>query len=155
MGETGLNRYDWKRLNRLQLGKYAEYFVKMEFTLFGFEVYSAEVDDRGIDFVVRRDGRYFDVQVKSARGFNYIFLSKSKFRPRDGLVAAVVHFVEGQLPELFLIPSRAWECPNSLLVDRNYEGLKSEPEWGLNVSHKNLGLLKRYRFDKVIETLSG
>jgi len=35
------------------VGRYAEYYVKMEFTLHGFDVYSAaEVDDKGIDFVI-------------------------------------------------------------------------------------------------------
>jgi len=29
----------------------------MEFTLYGFEVNSSEVDDRGIDFVLRKDNR--------------------------------------------------------------------------------------------------
>jgi hypothetical protein len=43
----------------------------MDFTLYGFEVYSSEVDDRGIDFVVRSaSGRYYDVQVKSVRDFD-------------------------------------------------------------------------------------
>ncbi len=49
--------YDWGKLNHLQLGRYAEYFVKMEFTRHGFDVYSAEVDDKGIDLVVRREQR--------------------------------------------------------------------------------------------------
>ena len=44
------DKYNWRRLNKLQLGQYAEYFVKMEFTVLVFDVYSAEVDDRGIDF---------------------------------------------------------------------------------------------------------
>jgi hypothetical protein len=35
-------RYDWARLNPLQVGRYAEYFTKMEFTLYGFEVYTSE-----------------------------------------------------------------------------------------------------------------
>jgi len=43
-------RQRWSKLSTLQLGRYAEYFVKMEFTLHGFDVYSAEVDDKGIDF---------------------------------------------------------------------------------------------------------
>jgi hypothetical protein len=44
----------------------------MEFTLYGFDVYTAEVDDKGIDFVIRKERRrgtdiefvYYDVQVK-------------------------------------------------------------------------------------------
>ena len=65
--------YNWKKLNSLQLGKYAEYYVKMEFTLYGFDVYTAEVDDKGIDFVIRRNEKYYDLQVKSVRENNYIF----------------------------------------------------------------------------------
>ena len=34
----------WSKLNHLQLGKYAEYYAKMEFASYGFEVYSSEVD---------------------------------------------------------------------------------------------------------------
>jgi len=33
-----MDRYDWKRLNHLQVGRYSEYFVKMGFTLYGFSV---------------------------------------------------------------------------------------------------------------------
>jgi len=50
-----MRKYNWNRLSHLQISRYAEYFVKMEFTLFGFEVYTAEVDDRGVDFVIRKD----------------------------------------------------------------------------------------------------
>lgn len=48
--------YEWSKLSHLQVGRYAEYFVKMQFVLLGYEVYSSEVDDRGIDFV-RGDGK--------------------------------------------------------------------------------------------------
>jgi len=37
----------WSKLNRQQLGTYAEYLVKMEFTKHkDFNVFAAEVDDR-------------------------------------------------------------------------------------------------------------
>ena len=150
-----MERYDWSRLNRLQLGRYAEYFVKMEFTLFGFDVYTTEVDKQGIDFVIRKgDDRYYDVQVKSSRGFNYIFFPKDKFSPRANLLAAVVLFFDGQAPQLYLIPSTAWLEPNALLVGRDYEGKKSKPEWGLNLSKKNLPLLlAQFAFDEVVQKL--
>jgi hypothetical protein len=73
-----MKRYIWSHLNDLQVGKYAEYFVKMELTMYGFEVYSTEVDDRGIDFVARGDGGPFiEVQVKSLRNFGYVYMQKS------------------------------------------------------------------------------
>ncbi len=138
----------------MQLGRYAEYFVKMEFTLLGFDVYQTEVDYHGIDFVVRKDeDRYYDVQVKSVRGHNYIFFPKHKFFPRLNLLAACVLFFNGELPQFYLIPSLAWLEPNALLVEHNYEGKKSKPEWGLNISRKNMPLLADFTFDKVVETL--
>jgi hypothetical protein len=40
----------------------------MELALAGFDLYTPEVDDKGIDFVIRRgEDRYHDVQVKSVR----------------------------------------------------------------------------------------
>lgn len=147
---------DWSQLNHLQVGRYAEYFVKMAFTKAGLDVYSAEVDDKGIDFVIRRDAStYFDVQVKSVRGLSYIFLAKDKFPLADNLWAAVVVFVEGEEPRLWLIPATAWRTPSALLVSRDYEGKKSKPEWGLNLSKKNLSLLERFAFDRQIGTLTG
>ena len=43
----------WSNLNHMQLGKYAEYYAKMEFTSYGYDVYTSEVDDHGVDFVAR------------------------------------------------------------------------------------------------------
>ncbi|SRR6266446_7563919 len=81
-----MEKYSWSRLIHLQIGRYAEYFVKMELTLWGFDVYTTEVDDRGIDFVIRRGtNRYYDVQVKSSRSMNYIFFPKATFELRDNL----------------------------------------------------------------------
>jgi len=126
----------------------------MEFTLFGFDVYAAEVDDRGVDFVIRKgDDTYYDVQVKSVRGLNYIFFQKDKFNPRANLLAAIVLFFDGEVPQLYLIPSTAWLEPNALLVSHDYEGKKSKPEWGLNLSKKNLPLLAQFAFDQVIHRL--
>jgi hypothetical protein len=86
-------KYNWNYLNHLQLGRYAEYYVKMECVLYGFDVHSTEVDDKGIDFVLRNEyNRYYDVQVKSVRGLNDIFFQKAKFEIRDNMVAAVVIF---------------------------------------------------------------
>lgn len=151
-----MEKYDWSRLTHLQVGRYAEYFVKMEFTLYGFDVYQAEVDDKGIDFVIRKGHeRYFDIQVKSIRGFNYVFLPKRCFELRENLLAAVVVFLPAQMPEIFLIPSLAWRNPNALFVSRDYElsTQKSKPEWGLNLSQRNYELLAEYGFGRQVACL--
>jgi hypothetical protein len=149
-----MGRYAWSRLNHLQVGRFAEYFVKMEFALYGFQIYTAEVDDRGIDFVVRYEsGGFHEIQVKSIRGLNYIFLSKDKFPLRPDRVAAIVLLLEEQPPDLYLIPAQAWATPNALLVNREYEGKQSKPEWGLNLSSKNLALLGDYRFERMVTSM--
>ena len=150
-----MTAFVWKSISSLHLGRYAEYFVKMECARAGLDVYASEVDDRGIDFVIRRDvERYYDVQVKSICGTNYVFMRKSTFVPRPGLLLALVMLLEGQSPRLYLIPSTAWTIPNALFVSRDYgEGLKSPPEWGLNLSGRNLALLDPYEFEVVAATL--
>jgi hypothetical protein len=152
-----MDRYIWSRLNHLQVGRYAEYYVKMEFTIFGFDVYSSEVDDKGIDFVIRRGlGSYYDVQVKSVRigSSGYIFFPKHAFALRPNLLAAVAIFRDGQSPSIYLIPSIAWSAPDGLLVSRDYPGsTKSKPEWGLNISARNQHLLDRFAFEAVAQTL--
>ncbi len=140
-------RYNWKNLNRQQVGTFSEYFVKMEMTMHGFQVYSTEVDDRGIDFVARyENGPFLSIQVKSIREKGYVFMQKEKFDLSPELFLALAILNEGVEPRLFLIPSEAWGKPNELLVDRNYEGKKSKPEWGLNLSSKNMNLLEKYSF---------
>jgi len=149
-----MKKFEWKRLSSLQIGQYAEYFVKMEFTLAGFDVYTPEVDDRGIDFIIRKDeDNYYDIQVKSVRESTYIFLPKNKFNIRKNLLAAIVIFPEGRRPKIYLIPSTAWSNPDSLLVGHDYDGKKSKPEWGLNLSKKNLPLLTQFKFSKVVRGL--
>lgn len=151
-----MKKYDWSRLNHMQVGRYAEYLVKMEFALQGFDVYEPEVDYHGIDFVIRREsGKYYEIQVKSIRSQNtgYIFLLKSKFVPRENLFAAIVILDQGKKPRIYLIPSKKWLRPNSLLVDRTYHGKTSKPEWGLNISRRNTQLLHQYEFDRVVRHL--
>lgn len=147
-------RYIWNKLNRQQVGAYSEYFVKMELTMYGFQVYTTEVDDRGIDFVARyNNGSYFSIQVKSIREAGYVFMQKDKFTPSKDLYLALVILNEGKEPNLYLIPSTAWQEPNDLLKDNNYEGKQSKPEWGLNLSGKNMSLLKNYSFSQVAEAI--
>lgn len=78
-------------------------------------------------------------------------MQKNKFKLSSDLYLALAILHDGLEPKLFLIPSKAWETPNALLVDRNYEGKKSKPEYGLNLSIKNMVLLEDYSFANVVE----
>lgn len=149
-----MQRFIWGRLNKQQVGAYTEYFVKMELTLYGFQVYGTEVDDRGIDFVARYEqGPFIEVQVKSLRSLGYVFLEKAKFMLRDHLYLALGLLLAEQPPDLYLIPSIAWKEGNALFVSRDYRGRKSKPEWGLNISQKNMPFLVPYRFETVVGSL--
>ena len=143
---------NWSKLNSLQLGRYAEYYAKMEFASYGFEVYTSEVDDHGVDFIAKlpSENRFYEVQVKSLREYGYIFMAKSKMPElSDERLICFLHFIDGKLPDVFVIPASAWKNPNTILLDRKYDkpGQKSEPEWGINISQKNYSLLAKYAAD--------
>ena len=155
MGGFNVPNMDWELLTSLQLGRYAEYFAKMEFASYGMEVYSSEVDDHGIDFIVKdKNGRFCEIQVKSLRSLGYVFMQKRKFNIENkNLYMVLLIFKKGSLPDIFLIPSTAWEEPNEVLVDRNYDraGQKSLPEWGINISNKNYYILEIFDFKDSIK----
>src|SRR5947209_5696220 len=135
------DRHNWNRLTTHQLGKYAEYLTKMEFVLHGCDVFTSEVDNHGIDFIVRTGtGDHYDVQVKSVRNkTSYVFMPKSKFRIHPNSLLALVKFVQDHPPTIFLVHSYVGVGPNPIFVSRDYgEGKKSPPEWGLTISKKTL-----------------
>ena len=71
----------WSNLNTLQIGRYAEYYAKMEFSSYGWEVYTSEVDDHGVDFAAKSPigNKFYEVQVKSVRNLTtYVYIPKSK-----------------------------------------------------------------------------
>ncbi len=142
-------------LNKLQLGRYGEYLTKMEFTLYGFDVYSSEIDDKAIDFIIRKDGKYYDIQVKTLRQLDYVFLQKHVFALRDNLFVALVLINSENQHSFYLIPSTVWNNPEGCFVSRDYEkeGQKTKPEWGINLSQKNLSQIEQYRFDKTLSSM--
>ena len=151
-----MQKKNWKDLNHLQIGKYAEYLAKMEFILYGFDVFTPELDHKGIDFIVRKDElTYFDIQVKSSRDLNYIFFLKEKFQLKENLYAVIVIFTGESKSDLYLIPSLTWKKKkDSLFVFHEYKDKKSPPEYGLNLSQKNLPSLEKFKFENVLEEFS-
>lgn len=149
---------NWSKLNHLQLGKYGEYLAKMECVKHGLDVYTAEVDDKGIDFIVRneKDG-FFEIQVKSVRNNSYVFMRKEVFTPKHNFYLALLIFETGENPIFFLIPSMDWaKNKHSFLVERKYEGKKSKPEFGINISAKSIAAMHSYyEFSKVIGDFNG
>lgn len=147
---------EWSKLNHLQLGRYSEYYAKMELASYGYEVYTSEVDDKGIDFVCRKmGGPFYEVQVKAVSGYNYTFMTKAHMKAdsEDRLVC-LLRFVDGNLPEVYLIPATAWLVPSALLTSKDYDGKESKPEWGINLSKKNMPLLQEFEISRTLEKQS-
>lgn len=137
---------NWSKLTGLQLGRYAEYYAKMELTSYGFDVYTSEVDDHGVDFVAKapNTSTFYEVQVKSVRDYNYTSIQKNKMPELIGSrLVCYMHFVDGKLPDVFIIPAKAWAEPNAVLVNREY----TKAEWGVNISRKNYHLLDKYKIE--------
>ena len=136
-------------MSHLQLGRYAEYYAKMEFTSYGYDVYTSEVDDHGMDFVARdsKTGIFYEVQVKALQKSNSVIIPKDKFVIDNTHLLCFLHFEDGKLPDVYIIPATVWSNPNAVFVDRNYDkpGQKSKPEWGINYAKKNVVVLEKYR----------
>lgn len=146
----------WSKLNHMQLGRYGEYYAKMEFASYGFDVYTSEVDDHGVDFVARdaSTGIFYEVQVKSMYKGNYVFIRKDKLVIDDRHLVCFLHFEDDMLPEVYIFPATAWNKPNAVLVDRNYTvEQKSKPEWGINYSQKNKGMIEEYMVDRFFRNI--
>lgn len=148
---------EWSKLNPLQLGRYGEYYAKMEFTSYGMDVYTSEVDDHGVDFVAKtQNGTFIEIQVKSIRveKTQYVFMTKAHFNlDNDNLYLMLQLFEEDNLPRVYLIKASEWKNENELLRDRTYDGLKSKPEYGINISKKNKLLLEKYSLENIIVLL--
>ncbi len=153
MSANYFNGFSYRSLNHLQVGRICEYWVKMFLTLENLDTYTSEVDNKGVNFVVRVNGStYLDIQVKSVRlkTSAYVFISKKNWSNQDivreNLYLALVLLKDSCAPDVYLIPSSTWLAPNEVFCSRDYnkEGQKSFPEWGINISAKNIVLLQPY-----------
>lgn len=148
---------NWSNLSSQQIGRYAEYYAKMEFTSYGWEVYTSEVDDHGVDFVAKsiKTNQFYEVQVKAARKPQQIFIPKTKM-PKQSLPNRLVCFLwfkDGALPDFYVIPGTAWLTPNAGIASYDYgkPGQKSEAEWSINVREKNREFFEPYRSDLILQ----
>jgi len=158
MGQS-FDNFKFDHLSHLQIGRIGEYWVKIWLTLSGFDTYHNDVDDKGIDFILRLDNnKHIDIQAKTVReNTGYVFVTKEtwSYELRDNLYLALVLLENNKMPNIYLIPSLAWKLPNDLLRDREYgkEGQTCKPEWGINISKKNMTILEQYDITKTIEQI--
>lgn len=151
---------DWSRkeLTRQRLGTFGEYYAKMTLASYGMSIYTAEVDDHGIDFVAERKDEFIKFQVKTVRqSTKYIFMRKEYFNIADKKLFLFLSILkDNEFPVSYIVPATAWENdPTGMFVYRDYEGKKSEPEYGINLSDKNISFLDNYRVENMIDQLNG
>lgn len=140
-----------ERLTAQVLGKFCEYYAKMALLSYGVRIYTPEIDDHGIDFVAEGRKGFLKFQVKGVRGLSQVFVEKEKFDVEDdAMFLILILLVDGEEPDMYVIPSSAWRRESPVFVSHDYEGKKSKPDYTVNVSRKNMPELEKYRLENML-----
>lgn len=146
---------NWSRasLTPQKLGTFCEYYAKMTLASYGMDIYTAEVDDHGIDFVAESKKGFLKFQVKAIRvaKSQYVFMQKEHFDIEDeNMFLFLILLSDGEHPDTYIIPAPTWGQESKVFVYHAYEGKKSKPEYGINVSKKNRMELEKYRIENML-----
>lgn len=149
---------NWSRvsLTPQKLGTFGEYYAKMTLASYGMDIYTAEVDDHGIDFVAESKKRFFKFQVKAIRvaKSQYVFMQKEHFDIEDETMFVFLLLLsDGEHPDMYIIPAPTWGQESEVFVYHAYEGKRSKPEYGINVSKKNRMELEKYRIENMLSVI--
>ncbi len=156
-------QFDYSTLKNTQyVGEFGAQLIRLNFTVNNIDTFVPLIDDKAIDFIARtKDQKYYDIQVKTIRltKERYFYETKEKWggEIRQNLLIAFVILIAEKEPILLLIPGNKWveeSLKNKIFGNRDYDGGKSLPEWGLTINLKNLEYLKEnYEINKTLETL--
>ena len=142
-------RPNWASLTKREVAALGLEVIEARFAREGFET-SVDRDRGRTRLTVRRPGAPAGYEVRAATlrpsPRAYAFLTKASFAPAHDLLAALVLLDEGSDPAAYLIPSTAWHDPSPLLVDRDFIGKASAPEWGISITGKSRPLLEPFSF---------
>ena len=97
--------------------------------------------------VTTASGRALEVFVSTQRIGGYAVWPKRRFQPAPDRYVAIALLGDGDAPDLYLIPSSAWEQAEPPFKDRDNVGKKSEAEFGVALNRSALPALERYRWD--------
>lgn len=141
-----------KELTPQKLGVFGEYYAKMALISYGINVYTAEVDDHGIDFVAETKRGFLKFQVKTVRDTtNYVFMKKDVFDINDSsLYLLLLVLTDGEHPDIYVIPAASWnDKSKTAFVYHPYD----TPEYGINLSKKNKPQLTEYGIENFINNI--
>lgn len=141
-----------KELTPQKLGTFCEYYAKMALLSYGVNIYTPEIDDHGVDFVAEGRNGFLKFQVKSTRlSSTYVFMQRKYFDIEDdAMFLFLILLSDGEHPRMYIIPTSAWRQESTVFVSRNYDGKKSKPEHGVNVSRKNMREIEKYAIEKML-----
>jgi hypothetical protein len=138
----------WRHLNHMELNLYGKELITNKLTQLGMSIREHNKDL----IAVGPYGVEKRIQVRCIRSSTkYVMLPKSRFDANDvDLILLLIIFHEAIQPEFYWIPSSAFKEPNDLFKDRDHYEV---PEYGMNVSAKNLSLLDKYKLDSTVDEL--
>lgn len=86
---------------------------------------------------------------------NYTFVAKTEIPDlSSNIMIALVEWINDKPSNLYFIPMSEWRNPDlTILKDRNYEGLKSKPEWGIDINQTNKHELNQFLANKIIKSI--
>lgn len=148
-------RTSYKHLNNIQKGWFGATYSKLAFTLEGFEVYSSEYDDRGVDFVIRnKSGQFFSVQVKTTIDDTANpFIKKDKFHSCENFIFCAVRIIEGMKPTLYITRGSDWNSNKYECLNYNPNGGGHGPYYEICFASKYKDQLKDFEFQTYIERM--
>lgn len=132
----------WSKLNHLQLGKCGELYAAIKLTEKGFDVYQSFIDDHGVDLIAIKDKKVYYVQVKTVRIGTYSFIRKNKLEDMENTIICYIQVVDDN-PHFYCFPATVWKSaiPEQPFSNRDYDGLKSQPEYGISGAKKHISKL--------------
>ena len=94
----------------------------------------------------------FQAQLTDVLGYNEqtakAITRRAKAKYKEILSLSLIHILE------YLIPATTWDNDSSnIFVYHSYKGKKSKPEYGLNISAKNISQLERFKLENMITAI--
>jgi predicted restriction endonuclease len=112
-----------------------------------------------------KEKSFFEIKISDAiyalksRTYNghYVFVEKSEIPDlSQNVMIALVEWSNDKPSNLYFIPMSEWRNPDiTILKDRDYEELKSKPEWGIDINQTNKHELNRFLANKIIKSIKG
>lgn len=122
----------------------------------------SELDKRQITYT-EKGKSFYEINISTNKYIlkcrtynkNYTFVSKSEIpNLADNIMTALVEWSNNKPTNVYLIPMIEWKNPqNTILKDKDYNGLQSQPEWGIDINQTNKEELNNFYIDKIINNI--